>query len=428
MPIQIDTLRTSCRIWQKNLLSPGWVQVYTAIWLPFALFVVVFRLWTETQVGLTDGQGYAFGTDFLSFWTAAKLVLQGHSDAIYNVEAFHAAQLITANAPLVMYKFNYPPPALILLAPIGLLPYLPGYAVWTFGGIAGYLWIIWLAGRSRPALLLALAAPALFFNVFSGQTGVLTLMSLGGGLYLLPRRPVLAGAILALQIYKPHFAPLVPVALIFGREWRAFVAWGAAIAILCAASLWFWGLSLWSAYFVHTNAVRTEYLQFGEGLMSWMPTLFVLLKQLHVPIAVCYGMQAAAGLLVAAAVGWSWSTGLDWDQRRVILIVGTLLVSPYMLNYDLVPATLAIVWLADRYKTLVGWSWAIAAFGIVPIIGTFSAKAFGANVGCLPIWAIFVLILIETAKPRERSSAKALPGPFEPTAASAPARHTSPML
>lgn len=410
MPIQIDPQHRRRRVSRDNLLSPERVGFYAALFLPSVLFIVVFHLWTQTRVGLTNGRGYPFGDDFLSFWTAAKLVIQGHSGAIYDVGAFHAAQLITANGPLAMYKFNYPPPALILLAPIGLLPYLAGYAVWTIGGIAGYLGITWLAARSRPALLVALAAPALFFNVYGGQSGVLTLMSLGGGLYLLPRRPVLAGAVLALLLYKPHFAPLVPVALLFGREWRALVAWVTATVIFFAASLWLWGWSLWSAYFVHAEAVQTEYLQFGDGLSHWMPTLFVLLKQLHVPLQVCYEMQAASALLVAVAVGWSWSAGLDWNRRRAILIIGTLMVSPYMLNYDMVLATLAIVWLSDRYETSIGWRWAIAAFGVVPIIGTFSGMALGLNLGCLPIWAIFALTLFEAAKPQDRPSAEALSG------------------
>src|SRR5258706_16321345 len=73
----------------------------------------------------------------------------------------------------------------------------------------------------RGALLLALAAPAVFVNAVRGQNGTWTAALCGGGLSLLERRPLLAGGLLGLLIYKPQLGLLIPVALLAGRHWRA---------------------------------------------------------------------------------------------------------------------------------------------------------------------------------------------------------------
>ena len=78
------------------------------------------------------------------------------------------------------------------------------------------------SGDARPGALLA--APAVFINAVGGQNGTWTAALFGGGLSLLERRPLLAGGLLGLLIYKPQLALLIPVALLAGRHWRAFAA------------------------------------------------------------------------------------------------------------------------------------------------------------------------------------------------------------
>ena len=78
-----------------------------------------------------------------------------------------------------------------------------------------------LAMPGQGALLLALAAPAVFINAVGGQNSTWTAALFGSGLSLLERRPLLAGGLLGLLIYKPQLGLLIPVALLAGRHWRA---------------------------------------------------------------------------------------------------------------------------------------------------------------------------------------------------------------
>src|SRR5258706_6960278 len=84
----------------------------------------------------------------------------------------------------------------------------------------------------RGTLLLALAAPAVFINAVGGQNGTWTAALFGGGLGLLERRPLLAGGLLGLLIYKPQLGLLIPVALLAGRHLRAAAAAGAVARTL----------------------------------------------------------------------------------------------------------------------------------------------------------------------------------------------------
>ena len=75
------------------------------------------------------------------------------------------------------------------------------------------------AGRGD-ILLLALAFPAVLVNLGHGQNGFLTAALLGGALVVLDRRPIVAGILFGLLVYKPQFGLMIPLALVAGGHWR----------------------------------------------------------------------------------------------------------------------------------------------------------------------------------------------------------------
>ena len=66
-------------------------------------------------------------------------------------------------------------------------------------------------------LLLALAFPAVLINIGHGQNGFLTAALLGGALVVLDRRPLVAGILIGLLVYKPQFGLMIPLALLAER-------------------------------------------------------------------------------------------------------------------------------------------------------------------------------------------------------------------
>ena len=63
-----------------------------------------------------------------------------------------------------------------------------------------------------------------------------TVAFLGGGTVFVAVRAVVAGVLFGLQAYKPHLALMIPVALLAGRQWRAFVAAGVTVGRAAARS------------------------------------------------------------------------------------------------------------------------------------------------------------------------------------------------
>ena len=114
-------------------------------------------------------------------------------------------------------SYSYPPVLLLLLiTPLALMAHVPALLAWLAAGWYAFYRALRLAMPGQGALLLALAAPAVFVNAVGGQNGTWTAALFGGGLSLLERRPLLAGGLLGLLIYKPQLGLLIPVALLAG--------------------------------------------------------------------------------------------------------------------------------------------------------------------------------------------------------------------
>lgn len=64
---------------------------------------------------------------------------------------------------------------------------------------------------------------------------------------LLERSALLAGILFGLLTFKPQLGVLLPLALLAGRQWRAFIAAAATAAVLFAASVILFGANVWLA-------------------------------------------------------------------------------------------------------------------------------------------------------------------------------------
>ena len=93
-----------------------------------------------------------------------------------------------------------------------------------------------------------LAFPAIFWTLGLGQNAFLTAALFGGFTLLIDRRPGMAGMLLGLLCYKPHFGLLAPAGLACGGHWRAFFAAAGTVAGLVLLSVAVFGVETWQAY------------------------------------------------------------------------------------------------------------------------------------------------------------------------------------
>lgn len=308
------------------------------------LLVVVYLLGAFVVASHTHGRlgpgGAPLFYDFSAFYQAGALADAGHPLAAYDDNAMIAAEHAAFPGMTLKLPWNYPPSFQLALMPLAALPYVAAWLVWT-GLICGAYALVAMKLARRDHRWLLLLAPAVAINVFMGQNGLLSTALLGGGVLMLERRPILGGAVLGLLTYKPHFALLVPVVLLFGREWRAFAAAAASAAATIAASALVLGVAPWLAFIqraLHPMSVFST----SSSTASSVPSVMIMAQSLGLNAqvgAACHWLIAG----VAAIAGvWIWRRSKDGLVRAAALAAATLLVTPYLRLYDLALLALPI--------------------------------------------------------------------------------------
>ena len=254
-------MRALMRKCWSGLRDAEWLDAERALAYARILFFFSFAgalIWIALAQGGIDRAGKPLGTDFVSFWTASELALQGHAADVYNIAAHWGAQRALFGDNVAYDAFFYPPPYLLICLLLAALPYFWSLAAWL--GVTGYAyWRVLRAfvGAHFDALAI-LAFPAFLVNAGHGQNGFLSAALIGGGALWLDRRPILAGLCFGALIYKPQLAVMIPIALIASRRWTTFAAAAASAAALIAASWMVWGGAVWRAFLAAAPLARAS--------------------------------------------------------------------------------------------------------------------------------------------------------------------------
>jgi hypothetical protein len=309
-----------------------WVELVGGYAL-VSLYVFILRL---------DGENP--GADFIIYYGASVLTLAGQAAAIFDWPALRAAQAGIIGAPVNYLPWLYPPPLMLLAAPLAAMPYIPAFAVWVLGQLALLAAAVGAMGQRPLALLAAMVFPATINNMLAGQNGALSAALLGGGLVMLNRHPVMAGLMFGLLIYKPHLLVVVPFALLAMAAWRTMAAALASALGVSLLSLVFFGTAPWAA-FLQAAPSGVRALEYGAAHWSKMPTVFAALRLLGAEVPLAYAGQGASAVLAVSVVIYIWRRGIALPMRAAALLFATFLVTPYAFFYDLVVLIFAILWL-----------------------------------------------------------------------------------
>src|SRR6202041_2363744 len=141
-----------------------------------------------------EENGLGIPTDFVNVWSAGRLVLDGHPAQAWDWDIQKQVQVaVLGQSYPGNLAWHYPPPFLFVASLLAHFPYAAAFIGWAVVSLVPYLAVM-RAIVGRPfGLLLAAAFPVGLTNTLVGQNGFLTASLIGGTLYLLPKRPVLAG-------------------------------------------------------------------------------------------------------------------------------------------------------------------------------------------------------------------------------------------
>ena len=377
--IILGDLRTASRLDGRS--------AHVFAWMFAILSVLSFAVLVATARNGIDVFGHLLGSDFLSFWSAGRLLVTGTSP--YDAAA-HLATMKALVAQPGYPAYWYPPLFLVICWPLGLMPYFPALVAWLIVTGLAYFGAVrmWAKGLrlTAPVWLWTLAFPPILVTVTHGQTSFLVAALLGASLFLVRRKPWLAGLLLGLATFKPQFGLLIPFALLLTGNVRvglmAVVSMSALITIATVA----FGPQVWNDWYGLTRIANSA-MEEGSVGYGKMMSPFAAAMLLGAPETLAYGMQLAISVGLAALVAMaSWKR--DWtDWHAALVLAGAPLATPFVLDYDLVVLAFPLIYLAATgYRD---WEKSITA---LVFIATLVARPLALNVG-IPIMPIAIGLL-----------------------------------
>ena len=270
--------------------------------------------------------------DFLAFWSAARLELQGKNP--YSLDALLAEQKAAGwdqGTPFVVW---YPPWVFPLILPFGIFPYQMGRILWllchlililvsatvlwrSYQGAPRFIWVAWILALSF--------APSLFV-LRNGQITPFLLLGVAAFSYFERRRKIFAAGVMCLLIaVKPQLSYLFwPVWVLWVFQRRCWAALFGAILSLSTATL----IAL---YF--NSSVISDWI----GIWSTTPPFYWATPTLGTLLRLSFGselhwLQFFPSLLMLISLGLVMSSKKlkwNWDEYLPLLLMASMATASY---------------------------------------------------------------------------------------------------
>jgi hypothetical protein len=295
-----------------------------------------------------NGKGVPTSSDFIALWLAGREAVHGHAALLYDAGAFvRLQQGLAGPSPFYFPNWSYPPTYLLLLAPLGALPYLAAFFSYELATLLACIAVVLLIVRRRSAIALVLASPFTAWNFIAGQSGFLSAALAGAALLALESRPVLGGVFLGFLTYKPQLGILFPVALVAAKEWRALLAAAATTALLIGGSIVAFGADAW-VHFPGDLAARAGFELGGDPHQYWglYQTVYGLFRYFGSGRGGAALAQGVAALSVVVIVWVVWRSRVRYPLKAATVSAGMLLAPHHVLAYDLAAIAIPLAFLA----------------------------------------------------------------------------------
>ncbi|MBU6459165.1 MAG: DUF2029 domain-containing protein [Bradyrhizobium sp.] len=314
--------------------------------IPAALFNVCFVLFVInvsffptawfSHWWIYGSNGLGIPTDFVNVWAAGRLALEGHPALAWDWDIQRQIELALLKQDFPGYfAWHYPPPFLFVASLLARLPYAAAFMGWVFVSLVPYLVVMRAIVGRRFGWMLALAAPMVLSNALVGQNGFLTAALVGGTLYLMPVRPILAGICLGLLSYKPQYGLLFPLVLIAAGQWRTFVSAAVTTVLMFLASWLAYGTESWQAFFHWMPAFSQAFLVEGKAPWWKLQSLYSQVRFWGGPEQLAWALHWILFAAVVVVLVLMWRSRVRYSLKAAALATGTLLITPYLFMYDM---------------------------------------------------------------------------------------------
>lgn len=329
-----------------------------AEFLVVGICTLLFAL-TIVGIGASLFGSHAAGTrDFVEYWASGHLLAR-HANP-YDGDAILALER-SVGFPVgvpVLIMWN-PPPALLLVLPLGFLGPTTAELLWFFLLLAclvasvRMVWIMHGCQKNQLHWLGYSFAPALSC-LLSGQVSIFVLLGLVLFLRLHRKRPFLAGVSLWLCLLKPHlFLPFGIVLVVWAIVTRSYkLLMGTAIALAVSSAIAsILDPLVWVHYRQMMSTMSTVRMQ-----QQIIPCVSIMLRWMISPKTMWLQyLPSALGCIWALAYFRKHYDHWDWIEHGSLLILVSVLLAPYSWLMDqaiLIPALLHAAYLT-RSRSLI---------------------------------------------------------------------------
>jgi hypothetical protein len=306
-------------------------------------------------------EGYS---DQSAFYGGARMLIEGRSDALFDLEKSKEFQSALFNRPGAII-FNHLPYELLFWLPLGFLPYPAAVILWALFNLALLAMVSIILKRQCPTLSRAFYFPGILamlafypvvWCIIQGQESILTLAIYTLSFLAMSKgKPSLAGFLLALALYKPHLVlPLVLLFLVLKR-WRFIKGFVLGSTIPIVTSLLMVGfdglISLARLMYEMGMAGPQPPGQPEFQLMKGMPNIRGLVTLVCADVLSRPMMSALTLILTATLILWAARKLRDTEDLKLAFSIATivaLLSSYHLYIYDYSLLLLPLALLGER--------------------------------------------------------------------------------
>ncbi|CAM3821363.1 glycosyltransferase family 87 protein [Polynucleobacter arcticus] len=376
--------------------------------LGFIFLFIILTCLILSRSDFVDPNGLIVFADFRTLWSASYLVTHGRAADVYDPSVLNSifwsldpyrlevnsALVDPQNIP-VRFVWLYPPTYLLMMWSASLLPFATACIVYLIATFTAYVYVIKKNFSDNVMVLVLVAFPGVWMNFRLAQNGFLITALFGGALLLLPKYPRLSGAFIGALCIKPHLAMMWPVALLAIGAWQTLFSALATGLFFVGASVYFFGPELWEGWFSSLYLAR-QILETAQFHWNYSPSVFAFMSLLGAPLSLAYGAHIAIVILLILIVWKVWRSNASWPMRQSILVFASLLVSPYIMDYDLTLLALPIALIATqgmKYGWLPSERRMLALLWMLPILMVVLASATSFQIGPIVILvAVFTFL------------------------------------
>jgi hypothetical protein len=395
---------------QKRLRAFGEFLVVGICTLAFALTIVgIFAS--------VLGRDAAGKRDFAEYWASGHQLAHHANpydgDAILGLE--RSIGFPSDLPALIMWN---PPPALLLVLPLGFLGPRTANLLWSLlllGCLVASVRMVWIMhGRPKNRLdLLGYSFGPALVCLMAGQVSIFVLLGLVLFLRLHRSRPFLAGVSLWLCLLKPHlFLPFGVVLLVWAFTARSYrllagtavaLGFSTGVAVLLDPFVW----SHYGQMMRTLSAVRMQ--------QEVIPCLSIMLRWVVSPKTMWLQyLPSALGCVWALAYFRRHRDDWDWMEHGSVLMLVSVLLAPYAWLMDqavLIPALLHGAYLtrSRRLIAVLALASAVIEIGALRGLALLHSPLY---LWTAPVWLAWYLYATRTSRATNASEPSILAGGF----------------